>query len=96
MDPRLEHFLIVFDSKTGSIERLDTYDDLGRAVEAYGLAEAEYVDRPEIHVVQISADSIDTVKHTHGYYWGQGALEDAVSDVLETVRRSDHSVSGAK
>lgn len=96
MDPQLEHFLIVFDSKTGHIDRLDTYDDLGRAVEAYGLAEAEFVDRPEIHVVQISSDSIETVKQTHGYYWGQGALEDAVSNVLETVRRGDHSVTGGK
>jgi len=96
MDQHLEHFLIVFDTTTNRIARLETYDDLARAVEAYGRTEAEYFDRPEIHVVQISSDSIDTVKRTHGLYWGQGSLDDAVVEVLDTLRRGDHSVTGAK
>jgi hypothetical protein len=61
----LLHFLIVFDAAHGSLIELRRFEDADAAVEAYALVEGEYRDRPEVQVVLVASDSLETVKHTH-------------------------------
>ena len=44
-------------------------EDADAAMTAYRAAEIEYRDRPEMDIVLIGSDSLDTVKITHSTYF---------------------------
>jgi hypothetical protein len=74
-DAPFRRFLIVFDASTCAEPEVREFDAAGPAMDAYEAAEAKYRGRPEIHVVLIGSDSLETVKKTHGNYWGDTGLE---------------------
>lgn len=80
----LLHFLIVFDAAHGSRIDLRQFEDADAAVEAYALVEGEYRDRPEVQVVLVAADSLETVKHTHASLFGTDASS---SDQLRALTK---------
>ena len=66
----LLHFLIVFDAAHSSLIELRRFEDADAAVEAYAVVEGQYRDRPEVQVVLVASDSLETVKHTHASLFG--------------------------
>jgi hypothetical protein len=78
----LKHFLIVLD-RTASDEPVVTqFRRPTPALLAYRDAEEEFRHRPDVQVVLIASDSIETVKKTHGNYWPdsvQAELRDFLS-----------------
>lgn len=66
------HFLLIFDHKAERL--LDTREfadyQCVEATDAYQDAEARHRKDRNIEIVLIGADSIETVKRTHGHYFG--------------------------
>lgn len=80
----LVHFLLVYSFDDRALIRQDEYVDTTEAVAAYEAAEVEFrnsdaVDKYE--VVLVGADSIETVKRTHGHYF-KDADEAMFADLL--------------
>jgi hypothetical protein len=69
------HFLLVFDPRAQTIIKDAVYTDPKAAADAYSEAEREYGYRDAVEIVLIGADSIETIKKTHGHYFGAGVDE---------------------
>jgi hypothetical protein len=65
----LTHFLVVFDRATSQLISLRAFENEGGALTEFSLAERSNVGNEEIEVVLLSADSMETLKHTHGHYF---------------------------
>lgn len=88
MSPKeLRHFLLVFDIERGSADVEEFERDYDAAIAAYSAREGEYNDDPNVEVVLLSSDSLQTIKKTHGSYFGDAEthLDDVVSRELEAV-----------
>lgn len=66
------HFLLVYDVRHRRLVSADQYDDAQLASEAYGKAEREHVNDQAIEIVLVGADSLDTIRQTHGHYFSDG------------------------
>lgn len=69
---RLIHYLLTYDSRTGQLG-VQQFDDPSEATAAYGEAERAHLDDRELEIVLIGADSLETIKQTHGHYFSNGA-----------------------
>ena len=77
------HFLLVYDlSKERLVSQLPYYD-VDEALAAYAKSESEHYD-PNMEIVLVGADSIETVMRTHGQYFPRGFEVD--SPYLVTTR----------
>ena len=57
--------------------------DADAATTAYRAAEIEYHDRPEVDIVLVGSDSLETVKVTHStYFSGAARLLDSLQSLL--------------
>ena len=68
----MKHFLIIYSHSRQSLlaaPKVFPDSDVESATGAYQEAEVEYRDVPDVEIVLIGADSIDTVRHTHGHYF---------------------------
>ncbi len=65
----LIHFLLVFNRVTGELVSIDQFEEQDQATSALSLLERSHEDEDQIEVVLISADSVDTLKKTHGHYF---------------------------
>lgn len=65
----LIHFLLVFNRASGELVSIDRFEEQDLAISALSLLERSHEGEEQIEVVQISADSIDTLKKTHGHYF---------------------------
>ncbi len=54
--------------------------DESRAVEEYGKTEDEFEDRPDVQVLLLSADSLDTLRVTHADFFGELTFDGAHHD----------------
>ena len=72
----IRHFLLVFDHRQGKLVLEKSFgQDSASALRAYAQTELDYRDQPDMEIVLIGSDSIDTVKLTHAnYYDGSVAL----------------------
>ncbi|MGH2973476.1 MAG: hypothetical protein ACRDLL_01210 [Solirubrobacterales bacterium] len=66
------HYLLVYDLRAGRLLRTEEFENADEAAIAYGQAEREHLDQPDIEIVLIGADSIDTIRRTHGHYFATG------------------------
>lgn len=63
-------FLLVFDHARGKLIHQKCFDqDVDSAVLAYGQMEKKYEDAPDIDVLLVGSDSLETVKMTHPNYF---------------------------
>lgn len=70
MSDRIQHFLLVFDHRVGTLVQTEEYGiDADAALAAYAATEALYGERKDIEVVLIGSDSFETVKRTHANYF---------------------------
>lgn len=65
----LIHFLLVFNRVTGELVSIDQFEEQDQATSALSLLERSHEDEDQIEVVLISADSVNTLKKTHGHYF---------------------------
>ncbi|MDP1711281.1 MAG: hypothetical protein Q8K86_02340 [Candidatus Nanopelagicaceae bacterium] len=65
----LIHFLLVFNRTSGELVSIDKFEDQDLAISALSLLERSHEDDDQIEVVLISADSVETLKKTHGHYF---------------------------
>lgn len=66
----IQHFLLVFDHRQGRLlDEVDFKDDSTRALAEYARREEQHRDDPDIDIVLIGSDSIETVRLTHANYF---------------------------
>ncbi|MDY3665829.1 MAG: hypothetical protein SPH79_03735 [Schaalia hyovaginalis] len=73
----IQQFLLIYDRKR---DRLVSSESFGEDVEAatigYRAAEQLYHDRPEMDIVLVGSDSLETVKRTHSTYFQTFTADD--------------------
>jgi hypothetical protein len=65
----IKHFLIVYDIPSANADVRPYGTDYDAALEAYERAEQDARDHPNVEVVLLSADSLETIKRTHSSYF---------------------------
>ena len=89
MDTPIRHFLIVFDASRGAMrEGVRVFDDPVMALDAYRDAEIRHEADKTIHVVLLGADSLETLKVTHGNYWATDPWSEAEFSAVARTGRS--------
>lgn len=89
------YFLLIYDVPARSVEVEPFEGNVEAALDRYAVLEAEHRDEEAVEVVLVGADSLETVKRTHGHYFDQGAidqfdslLEDVMQNVQAAVKRA--------
>lgn len=65
----LIHFLLVYDLREGRLVDIQTFTSPDEATAAYGRAELEHLEDRDTEIVLVGADSLETIKRTHGHYF---------------------------
>jgi hypothetical protein len=68
----LIHFLLLYDLNAQKLILQREYRDGEEAAQAYAQLEAEYRGNDDVEIVLVGADSIETIRLTHGQYFEQG------------------------
>lgn len=82
---RIQHFLLIYDRRRDELMPHESFGaDVDAATTAYRAAEIEYHDRPEMDIVLVGSDSLETVKVTHSTYFSGAAarLLDSLQPLL--------------
>ncbi len=75
-DAEIKHFLITRDSQRQETAVAEFGTDYDAAQDAYQAAEQAARSRPELDVVLLSAESLETIKRTHSSYFETKSLDD--------------------
>ena len=78
----LIHFLIVYDLAEERILTNKEFDNAAKATQAYQELEQRFGFDQRYEIVLLGADSLETLKVTHGHYFPQSAAEQAVAEEL--------------
>ncbi len=80
----MQHFLLIYDHKRQELRAQRAFGDRQRdeATQAYQNAEQECQNDPNVEIVLIGADSIETIMRTHGHYF---ADTDPLAKYLSTT-----------
>jgi hypothetical protein len=65
----LTHFLLVYDLKEQRLILEQPFKDAGAAARAYAACELQYRGDRDVEIVLVGADSIETIRLTHGNYF---------------------------
>jgi hypothetical protein len=66
----LIHFLIVYDHRAQRLaQKPEEFTDADEAAAAYAQLEREHRDETNLEIVLLSADSLNTIRQTHGNYF---------------------------
>lgn len=65
----LIHFLLIYNIDLGRLVDLREFADADKAVTAYVELEREYAGQGTFEIVLVGADTIETIKRTHGQYF---------------------------
>jgi hypothetical protein len=81
----LIHYLLVYDHRRQKLLKATPFNNASRAAEAYADLERAHRDEEGLEIVLIGADSIDTIRQTHGNYFdGESAA------ALEELATASH------
>ena len=64
----LRHFLLLHDPRRRRLDVME-FDDAAAAIAAYSALELEHLGQPDLEIVLLGADSLDTIRKTHGHYF---------------------------
>jgi len=79
------HFLLVYSYEQQKLLKCESFTESKKATAAYAEIEREYKDRSdEFEIVLVGADSIETIRKTHGHYFVQ-ATDVMFEDFLVAV-----------
>jgi hypothetical protein len=65
----LTHFLLVYDLRRQTLVAVREFSDATEATDAYGQAELAHLGDQDCEIVLVGADSLDTIRKTHGHYF---------------------------
>lgn len=65
----MNRYLIVFDRPSGSIIKMETYQDASMAMQARATAELQHAGNSAVEVVVLTAKSDQTLLRTHARYF---------------------------
>jgi hypothetical protein len=65
----LIHFLLIYNIDLGHLVEYKEFTDASLAVAEYSKLEREYAGQGNFEIVLVGADSIETIKRTHGQYF---------------------------
>lgn len=65
----LIHYLLIYNIDLGRLVDTQEFSDASAAAAKYADLEREYAGRGTFEIVLLGADSIDTIKRTHGQYF---------------------------
>ena len=71
----MKHFLLTYSLAEGRLVALREFTDSASAGRAYVEAEKHNERNPDVEIVLVGADSIDTLKTTHAHYFGDDVGE---------------------
>ena len=80
----LIHFLLIYNIELGKLVELEEFTDAAKAVAKYADLERKYAGQGKFEIVLVGADSVDTIKRTHGQYFN-GAADAQASPYLAGV-----------
>jgi hypothetical protein len=81
--PSLIHFLLVYSYGEERLLAKDEFTNAADASAAYRKAEEDYRGRSdEFEIVLVGADSLDTIRKTHGHYFLAPAEHRGFADLL--------------
>lgn len=69
----LIHFLLVYNIELGRLVEWKDYTDSSEAVARYAELEREYAGQGKFEIVLLGANSLETIKRTHGQYFAADA-----------------------
>jgi hypothetical protein len=72
----IKHFLVIYDIDASKAEVREFGTDYDEALRAYDQSEQDARARPNIEVVLLSAESLDTIKRTHSSYFESVRLDE--------------------
>lgn len=81
----LIHFLLVYDLRARVLRSAEPFTSADEAAAAYGRAEREHVGDRGIEIVLVGADSLDTIRQTHGHYFSDGRPGVVLPDVPDVA-----------
>lgn len=67
----LYHFLLVYDLNIGQLVEQLEFTDAEEAAASYAEMEEKHRGNGDLEIVLVGADSIDTIKVTHGHYFDE-------------------------
>ena len=67
--PILVHFLLVYDHAIGQLREELKFTNAEEAIAAYAAMEERHRHEARVEIVLVGADSIGTVRQTHGHYF---------------------------
>jgi hypothetical protein len=73
----LIHYLLIYNIDLGRLVETQEFDDASAAATRYAELEREYAGRGTFEIVLVGADSIETIKRTHGQYFEDPASAEA-------------------
>ena len=68
----LIHFLLIYNIELGRLVETEEFTDARVAGARYAELERRYAGQRAFEIVLVGADSIDTIKRTHGQYFADG------------------------
>jgi hypothetical protein len=77
----LVHFLLVYDLRARRLLSQQSFRSPEDAAAAYGQAERDHLSDTGIEIVLVGADSIETIKRTHGHYFGRRGRKPLLPEV---------------
>lgn len=69
MSTSTDHYFLLIARPDQDVEVHDYGGDPERAMAAYNEREAEFREQPDVEVVLLGADSLETVRKTHSHYF---------------------------
>jgi len=79
-----QYFLLIYDQSSRAVQVEEFGTDARRAASEYSERERQYRERPEIEVVLVGADSLDTIKKTHSHYFSE-STESLLTDLEQRL-----------
>lgn len=68
-NPDINHFLVIYDIPNG-LAHVDSFgQDYDAAIAAYAEAEEEHRNDPNVEIVLLGSDSLETLERTHSSYF---------------------------
>ncbi len=73
----LIHYLLIYNIDLGRLVETQEFTDATAAAARYAELERKYEGQDSFEIVLVGADSIDTIKRTHGQYFSDDAAAHA-------------------